>query len=281
MIRVYMLTYLVFSSFFIRAQDIVEFNVVYNFLMIEDLNDKENPCKSEMILLLGKSSSSYSTLEMHKTHKQFMARTNQPAVMKSSGTTRTVVGKPMISVSKASSTQKREQIIKDIKKNQYDKIGLIGLKEFHVNDKIPVIEWQIKPAQKVILNYNCQYAEGVLAGRTYHVWFTTDLPFSDGPWLLNGLPGLILEAEDSKKEVAFSVKWVTKNINPAETVRPFSNYDNCIKIKESDYRKAMAMFVKNPQEYAQAQVSGEKLIINKEGDAKLTAEKKYNSIELD
>ena len=65
---------------------------------------------------------------------------------------------------------------------------------FRFEDKLPRIEWQIQDESKNILGYACQKAVGKLYNREWTVWFTLDIPISEGPWLLAGLPGLILEA---------------------------------------------------------------------------------------
>jgi GLPGLI family protein len=66
-----------------------------------------------------------------------------------------------------------------------------------VKDSARVIKWEILNEYKKINIYNCQKAKGKFRGRVYDVWFTFDIPISLGPWKLNGLPGLILEAKDA------------------------------------------------------------------------------------
>ena len=76
----------------------------------------------------------------------------------------------------------------------YDKV----VKMYSYEDKLPALKWDITPKSKEILGHTCQQATTTLYGRTWTVWFTIDIPVAEGPWLLGGLPGLILEAADSE-----------------------------------------------------------------------------------
>ena len=59
-------------------------------------------------------------------------------------------------------------------------------------------KWIIQQdSDKQIAGYPCQLGYCHFRGRTWKAWFTTDIPVSNGPWKLAGLPGLILEAYDS------------------------------------------------------------------------------------
>lgn len=58
-------------------------------------------------------------------------------------------------------------------------------------------QWILKHTQKKILDYTCQQAETHFLGRHWTVWYTPEIPIQEGPWKLWGLPGLILEAQDS------------------------------------------------------------------------------------
>lgn len=57
-------------------------------------------------------------------------------------------------------------------------------------------QWEFVDETKEILGYTCLRAETQFRGRKYICWFTLDIPISDGPWKLYGLPGLILEAKE-------------------------------------------------------------------------------------
>ncbi|WP_217698766.1 GLPGLI family protein [Sediminibacterium ginsengisoli] len=77
------------------------------------------------------------------------------------------------------------------------------LKYYFMEDEMPVIDWNISNETKKIMGIDCQKATGVCKGRTYEAWFAPGIPFNNGPWKLQGLPGLIVEASDLKKQVNF------------------------------------------------------------------------------
>lgn len=58
--------------------------------------------------------------------------------------------------------------------------------------------WTITDFTRNILGYECILAFTEYRGRKWEAWFTPEIPISDGPWKLCGLPGLILKAQDSK-----------------------------------------------------------------------------------
>lgn len=90
-------------------------------------------------------------------------------------------------------------------------IGFAGIDKFVYTEEMPNFQWQLKPAEKkVIGGYTCSLAVGNYAGRTYQAWFTTEIPVSTGPWKLGGLPGLILEAEDTEGEYIYTCTRIQK-----------------------------------------------------------------------
>jgi GLPGLI family protein len=106
-----------------------------------------------------------------------------------------------ISMSFKTSDKIGSQFYRDFNKKQisyrYAKTTLFNA--FTVEDTWIKINWKIKNKFKKIGNYKCQKAVGDFRGRKYTAWFTEEIPLQYGPWKLFGLPGLILEAEDSEK----------------------------------------------------------------------------------
>ncbi len=66
--------------------------------------------------------------------------------------------------------------------------------------------WQLCDSTKTISGFEAYKATCSYHGREWVVWYSPEIPFSDGPWVFCGLPGLILEAQD--KEGLFSFRLV-------------------------------------------------------------------------
>jgi GLPGLI family protein len=80
----------------------------------------------------------------------------------------------------------------------------VGRKSFIYEEPLPTIKWKLLNESKEIGKFKCQKATTTFRGRNYIAWFTTDIPISMGPWKLQGLPGLILEAYDDTLQIQFA-----------------------------------------------------------------------------
>jgi len=75
------------------------------------------------------------------------------------------------------------------------------------------IKWKITSKKSTIQGLNCVLATAKFRGRNYKAWFTTTIPLPIGPWKFGGLPGLIVELQDDKKEVLVQLKSVESDEN--------------------------------------------------------------------
>ncbi|WP_262484509.1 GLPGLI family protein [Chryseobacterium scophthalmum] len=71
--------------------------------------------------------------------------------------------------------------------------------------------------QKTIGKYKVQKAETNYGGRNWVAWFTTELPFSNGPYIFGGLPGLIISIQDTDNHYSFNLTEVKKGGNLFDT----------------------------------------------------------------
>lgn len=80
----------------------------------------------------------------------------------------------------------------------------------------PQLVWKISDEKQKIGTYNTQKATADFGGRKWIAWFTTEIPFADGPYKFFGLPGLILKIEDDAKNYSWELKGNRKTDHIAE-----------------------------------------------------------------
>lgn len=95
-------------------------------------------------------------------------------------------------------------------------------------DQVPSIKWQLNDSTKTICEYECKQAVGSVYGRTWTVWYSIELPLNYGPYILNGLPGLIMAARDSEGLFDFKAVGVEKAPeNALVSVYKEDSYQKC------------------------------------------------------
>jgi GLPGLI family protein len=113
-------------------------------------------------------------------------------------------------------TSPRDSYLKiDRNKKEIFFFDMIGGNNFLVKDNYPELEWKISSETKDISGFSCVKATTTYRGRDWVTWFTPQIPLPFGPWKLQGLPGLILEAYDTTNKYTFKpvkVEYKTSDI---------------------------------------------------------------------
>lgn len=93
------------------------------------------------------------------------------------------------------------------------------------------INWVIKKETKEIHRLKCRKATTKFRGRKYEAWFTMDVPVPFGPWKFHGLPGLLIELHDLKKEVSINLKKLSMK-NNAEEIETENGHEEWVKMAD-------------------------------------------------
>lgn len=88
----------------------------------------------------------------------------------------------------------------------YTSISSVASVSYAYNEPLPKVEWQLCDSIKTICEYTCHKAVAKLYGRTWSAWYTEDIPMSYGPYILSGLPGLVLAASEDEGHFSFEAE---------------------------------------------------------------------------
>lgn len=159
----------------------------YEYKFIPDSNDKADVKKEMMLLDIDKNGSNYYSRDKFVADSTSMAEV-QKQIKGGSGN---------INISRRDSPgQVNYKVTKSYPDFKTYLFTRVSMDQYKVKeDQKP--EWKILPEKQKVGEYNAQKATTTYGGREWIAWFSTDIPFQDGPYKFYGLPGLIVKLEDT------------------------------------------------------------------------------------
>lgn len=144
---------------------------------------------------------------------------------------------------------------------------------FRYTEDMPELDWELTDSVTNVLGYECQGARCRFRGREWTVFYTEEIPLSDGPWKLYGLPGLIMKASDEKGHYSFECIGIKSKADRPITVYqvPFNT------VTRDAYYDTKHRYDVNPYGYYEATTGGHITVRDEAGNLCLDS---YDPIEL-
>jgi len=216
----------------------------YEYKYIPDSNNRED-VKTEMMLLdIGKNGSRYYSRDKFIADSTSMA--NLQKQLKG--------GSGNLNVNRGNNAgQVSYKVTKSYPDYKTFLLTKVSMDQYKVReDRKP--EWKILPEKQKIGSYNAQKATASYGGRDWIAWFTTEIPFQDGPYKFYGLPGLIVQIEDATGSHRMTLqgnKKIEAFTDPGETELPgnvkiIGIGGKEIEVTRDQYKKVWKAYVNDP-----------------------------------
>lgn len=102
---------------------------------------------------------------------------------------------------------------------------------FKINDSYPDLQWELLPEKKIVDGLECKKAVTKYRGKIWEVWYAPSIALPYGPWKLHGLPGIIVEANDSEKRFNYRMVSIDYNVEKIPEI-PESRVNKVLSAKE-------------------------------------------------
>lgn len=216
----------------------------YEYKFIPDSNNKEDVKKEMMLLDIDQKGSNYYSRDKFVADSTSMAEVQKQ--IKSGGGN--------INISRRDNQgmvgYKVTKSYPDFKTYLFTRVSMDQYKV--KEDQKP--EWKILPEKQKIGAYNAQKATTSYGGREWVAWFSTDIPFQDGPYKFYGLPGLIVKLEDTtgshvmtligNKKMAAPVSETEMDVPGNVKIMGIGGKE--LEISKSQYKKLWKDYVNDP-----------------------------------
>lgn len=216
--------------------DDVLFTVQYELNFVGDTLHPDKKMEETMMLKIGKKNSVFYSYARYLTDSII-------EIDKKNGADFDVIHNHM----KMYTPKVSYKIYKNYPAGKTTYIDQIATNRFTCKENTLLPEWTILDDTLTIHSYTCRKAVCQLYGRTYEAWFTPEIPRSEGPWKLQGLPGLILKAEDTDGHYKFECTGITQNRDEEDKIM-YSD-DGCQPISRKELNKLYARFAADPIGY--------------------------------
>jgi GLPGLI family protein len=192
-----------FQAAVAQKPDTAQILVHYKFSHVLDTNNRAHSYTENMVLFVGKASGSYKSYDAQLQNELYRKQLQEQ--VSAGGNFRLDRNITGSGTEYYQFTNSRKLVRKEVLMDAYI-----------IDDALPAINWHISSNTANFDELHCQKATCHFKGRDYIAWFCSDLPVRVGPWKLNGLPGVIVEAYDTKKEVVFKFDRVEKAVLGAQ-----------------------------------------------------------------
>jgi GLPGLI family protein len=240
--------------------------VHYKFTHVMDTTKRALIRTDNMVLFVGKNASAYKSYDQLVANQQFKKAYAEAVASSPDGQPRGI---------NRSEVGPRSQYFQYPGEHKLFTKDYVMVNAYLIEEAMPAIDWTISNDTATFGGLHCQKATCHFKGRDYIVWFCPDLPVHTGPWKLNGLPGVIVDAHDTKNEVVFAFNGVEKTVlSPSKAQSPGGNTDEkdlppilrglnddpnlivppaqAIKTTPKEFDRLRAVMEKDPEAFAQA-----------------------------
>jgi len=225
--------------------DRLVFTVQYETFAVADTTRRENPSAEMMMLKVGAKASVYYSYSKYLADSVVAAGRAAGLSMET-----------LVEQLKSYQSQIDYKIYKNFPTGKTTTLDQVALGRFRCEEKNEIPDWEVLPDTLSVLGYACQKAVCTFKGRQYTAWFTTEIPRSEGPWKLQGLPGLILQAADSRDEYTFRCVALTQSHEEESILFGATGYET---VSRRDLNRVYERYAADPIGYTIASAPNVKI----------------------
>ncbi len=248
--------------------DEVRFVAQYQLRLMPDPQKPENLLDETLMLKVGNKASQYYSYTRFVTDSLF-----REELKRNNGR----ITRQRTSADKTNEGMVTHRIYKNYPAGKVTTLDQVASGRFRCEEAIEQPAWELSDDTLTVIGYPCHKAVCHFKGRDWTAYYTMEIPRSDGPWKLYGLPGMILKAEDSEKQYVFEC---TGLINQVGEPLLFGA-EGYQKVSRKELFTVYERFAADPVGYVTSTNPNIRIVIKDEdgGEAKTPKNTPFNPIE--